>query len=849
MFDEWETEEHKLSNRSLAANGSVAIEPLDEAAVLSTQRLAERESLDVMSGARKEIERLEFLREKEKAQAEMGTGKVFQQELNKDFARAGNRDEIIGKHARWLIPKEYNVTDSVDQLFERLRRLQKYTTAAYMMEEWSVLPEVKRRVEDMKLKLQLDERLARWDKRRKQLGRTKQGYGLEDGVDSDYSIDFLYKGEERFVWKESREEDSDNMSGDYHRLGLSSRYASNQDPAWWPMPGVVVEVCWPVIDTENPGAQLESWLSATCKGNTKSPAQEFVLHTLEYHPTEGDPFATNYSVILMNETHLMDLQSSKELRWRIRAGEVNRKVNPQDARALKLGLYPELPPLMATGRDFFIKNGTIVARKRAKPDVFRPLAPKRDSKEFNELLDRMEKEKEEKIKNREKKRRRAERRDLGLPVTSTSEDEIERNLFNNANLDDEALDFDPNNLPKDLEKLFDFLDHNDTNVTSGSRVVTGIESKAKSPNLVFYLEAISGDIRASGGGAGGGEGGFLGGVMGRGWVEWFDGATNSTYYYNTVTGATQWEYPEEGLAPLPSLSSSPQIAEAEGIEEKDEMEEGKERVGETILDGQGQLHAKGREKALITALSKGFRKVELEWMSNQRFGREGSCAIVGLLHGPSIESLQVYIANLGDSRGVLCRGGSAVPLSEDHKPDRPDEVERIKGVGGAVVKVAQTWRVFDPSLRREDRPTMLAVSRAFGDRDLKKPKRIVSAVPEVTVVPVSPADLFIVFACDGIWDVLNNQQVVDLVNGHWGEPEQAALAVKEKALTLGSGDDLTVMVIMFAWQDRIARRVLSNWRARHVQDFVELDQGKRHRGPENYLEFSDVDATDSATEV
>jgi len=42
------------------------------------------------------------------------------------------------------------------------------------------------------------------------------------------------------------------------------------------------------------------------------------------------------------------------------------------------------------------------------------------------------------------------------------------------------------------------------------------------------------------------------------------------------------------------------------------------------------------------------------------------------------------VANIGDSRAVLCRGGQAIPLSEDHKPELTSEQNRIQKAGGFV---------------------------------------------------------------------------------------------------------------------------------------------------------------------
>jgi hypothetical protein len=57
----------------------------------------------------------------------------------------------------------------------------------------------------------------------------------------------------------------------------------------------------------------------------------------------------------------------------------------------------------------------------------------------------------------------------------------------------------------------------------------------------------------------------------------------------------------------------------------------------------------------------------------------GTTAVVALLGRHSL-----WVANAGDSRAVLCRGGAALPLSQDHKANRDDEVARVQAAGGHV---------------------------------------------------------------------------------------------------------------------------------------------------------------------
>ncbi|EYU35238.1 hypothetical protein ABFS82_06G126200 [Erythranthe guttata] len=116
----------------------------------------------------------------------------------------------------------------------------------------------------------------------------------------------------------------------------------------------------------------------------------------------------------------------------------------------------------------------------------------------------------------------------------------------------------------------------------------------------------------------------------------------------------------------------------------------------------------------------------------------GSTAVVAV-----VTPEKIVVSNCGDSRAVLCRNGVAIPLSVDHKPDRPDELNRIQEAGGRVI----FW----------DGPRVLgvlAMSRAIGDNYLKP---YVIPEPEVTITERTAEDECIILASDGLWDVVSNE--------------------------------------------------------------------------------------------
>ncbi|GAV58549.1 PP2C domain-containing protein, partial [Cephalotus follicularis] len=139
----------------------------------------------------------------------------------------------------------------------------------------------------------------------------------------------------------------------------------------------------------------------------------------------------------------------------------------------------------------------------------------------------------------------------------------------------------------------------------------------------------------------------------------------------------------------------------------------------------------------------------------------GTTALTIVRQGESI-----FVANVGDSRAVLATtldDGSLVPvqLTLDFKPNLPQENERIVQSKGRVFCLDDEPGVHRVWLPDEDSPG-LAMSRAFGDRCLKDYGLI--SVPEVTQRHISSRDQFVVLATDGVWDVVSNEEAVEIVS-------------------------------------------------------------------------------------
>jgi len=220
-----------------------------------------------------------------------------------------------------------------------------------------------------------------------------------------------------------------------------------------------------------------------------------------------------------------------------------------------------------------------------------------------------------------------------------------------------------------------------------------------------------------------------------------------------------------------------------------------------------------------TALIASFLKVD-ELMKDERhldYIGQGCTAVVCVINKD-----YMVVANAGDSRAVLSRGGRAIALSEDHKPHLRREQDRIHRAGGMVTESAAD--AGGPRVMGD-----LNLSRSLGDfrhkqdTTLTAAEQIITSKPDVATYYRQPNDEFLILACDGVWDVLSNDDAVSFVSQRLSHGAQTAVGLSqivEEMLdaclspdlrtTRGlGGDNMTAVLVTFNNKD-------IQWGVRHL---------------------------------
>lgn len=200
-----------------------------------------------------------------------------------------------------------------------------------------------------------------------------------------------------------------------------------------------------------------------------------------------------------------------------------------------------------------------------------------------------------------------------------------------------------------------------------------------------------------------------------------------------------------------------------------------DNVKKIMTEDQG-MSADVIHKAFLATEEEFLSLVKKQWLSRPHIASVGSCCLVGV-----ICSGLLYVANAGDSRAVLGRMEKAVnelkavQVSSEHNASLESVREELRTLHPDDPKIVvlkhKVWRVRG----------LIQVSRSIGDAYLKKQefnrepllskfrlpepfdKPILKAEPSILVQKLYPEDQFLIFASDGLWEHLTNQEAVDIV--------------------------------------------------------------------------------------
>lgn len=202
----------------------------------------------------------------------------------------------------------------------------------------------------------------------------------------------------------------------------------------------------------------------------------------------------------------------------------------------------------------------------------------------------------------------------------------------------------------------------------------------------------------------------------------------------------------------------------------------------------------------------GFLKIDSSMREHPKFlspeEKSGTTAVTAF-----VTPDKVIFANCGDSRGVLANNNSVRFGTYDHKPCNEEEKKRIENAGGSVM------------IRRVN--GSLAVSRALGDFDYKNvsglppTQQLVSAEPDLSVMDRSDQDEFLVLACDGVWDVMTNEEVVSYIYSRLlinDDLQKVCEELLETCLAKGSRDNMSVILITFPAAPKLSNEAIEQER-------------------------------------
>ena len=161
----------------------------------------------------------------------------------------------------------------------------------------------------------------------------------------------------------------------------------------------------------------------------------------------------------------------------------------------------------------------------------------------------------------------------------------------------------------------------------------------------------------------------------------------------------------------------------------------------------------------------------------------GSTGTIIHLFWEARNKLMVYTANIGDSRASLISPNHIIKLSYEHRMSDEKEKERILETGIDIIE------------NRIGGELML--TRSFGDYEFKEQNtNAVICEPFLSKIKIdlNIRDQFLILASDGIWDLVNEKEIQQMIKKINNSEKLCAMIIK-KALDKEAWDNMSVFAI------------------------------------------------------
>jgi serine/threonine protein phosphatase PrpC len=191
-----------------------------------------------------------------------------------------------------------------------------------------------------------------------------------------------------------------------------------------------------------------------------------------------------------------------------------------------------------------------------------------------------------------------------------------------------------------------------------------------------------------------------------------------------------------------------------------------------------RLHQIFLEKLLSGSLPREAFIASYETTSEELKNQDSGTTAVNFF----IRDRDIFTANVGDARALVINKSGFHQLTVDHRLENPEERKRVEKKGG---------HIRSPYVYRGGMGLM--PTRTIGDQYFK-PVGVI-ATPSVSEYKIAEDDLVLLAACDGLFDVMTNEEVAEF-SMRFSQPDSLVEALRHEVLIERFGtDNLTIIAV------------------------------------------------------